>query len=181
MLDWGFLYYTVIESLWNRCYALFCNRSLQFELHQRAHREQLRRVGSEMSLRSLSTTPLIRRVDTSASAMTMMTNISTATHRHHRTGAVDYGRPMDDQREEQLVDERVMTVPLKVAFICFICWIALSAFVVRLWETKWTYFTAFYYFFTSLTTIGTYTSEMRYMIIFGQSSGLAKISWSHSR
>lgn len=57
--------------------------------------------------------------------------------------------------------EKQRTVPLKAAFIFFFLWILISAFVVRLWETNWTYFTAYYYFFTSLTTIGLYSHKQK--------------------
>lgn len=52
--------------------------------------------------------------------------------------------------------EKQRTVPLKVALVFFFTWILISAAVVRLWETNWSYFTAYYYFFTSLTTIGNF-------------------------
>uniref|UniRef100_A0A1I7XMQ3 Ion_trans_2 domain-containing protein n=1 Tax=Heterorhabditis bacteriophora TaxID=37862 RepID=A0A1I7XMQ3_HETBA len=67
--------------------------------------------------------------------------------------AIESNRPL---RELDIVlpdEEQTQTVPIKAALIFFFLWISLSALIVRLWEYEWSYFSAFYFFFTSLTTI----------------------------
>ncbi|CAL2044679.1 hypothetical protein CAEBREN_32638 [Caenorhabditis brenneri] len=137
LLDWGFLYFTWIEYAWNRFNENFCQKSLQRDMQRRIRRERIRRVGSELSLSS--TAPLLHRTTT------QLSNPVQHIESNHPLAPLDVDVPMGEQ---------VQTVPIKSAAIFFFMWIMLSAFIVRLWEYEWTYFTAFYFFFTSLTTIG---------------------------
>nr|AAC32865.1 putative potassium channel subunit n2P24 [Caenorhabditis elegans] len=137
LLDWGFLYFTWIEYGWNRFNENFCQKSLQRDMQRRIRRERIRRVGSELSLSS--TAPLLHRTTT------QLSNPVQHIESNHPLSPLDVDVPMGEQ---------VQTVPIKSAAIFFFLWIMISAFIVRLWEYEWTYFTAFYFFFTSLTTIG---------------------------
>lgn len=137
LLDWGFLYFTWIEYGWNRFNENFCQKSLQRDMQRRIRRERIRRVGSELSLSS--TAPLLHRTTT------QLSNPVQHIESNHPLTPLDVDVPMGEQ---------VQTVPIKSAVIFFFLWIMISAFIVRLWEYEWTYFTAFYFFFTSLTTIG---------------------------
>uniref|UniRef100_A0A8R1E5K1 Potassium channel domain-containing protein n=1 Tax=Caenorhabditis japonica TaxID=281687 RepID=A0A8R1E5K1_CAEJA len=137
LLDWGFLYFTWIEYAWNRFNENFCQKSLQRDMQRRIRRERIRRVGSELSLSS--TAPLLHRTTT------QLSNPVQHIESNHPLTPLDVDVPMGEQ---------VQTVPIKSAAIFFFLWIMLSAFIVRIWEYEWTYFTAFYFFFTSLTTIG---------------------------
>ncbi|CAD6186684.1 unnamed protein product [Caenorhabditis auriculariae] len=137
LLDWGFLYFTWIEYGWNRLNEQFCQKSLQRGMDRKIRREKIRKVGSEMSL--ASTTPLIHRTTTQLS---------------NPTQHIESVNPLTPLEVVLPVGEQVQTVPIKAALIFFFLWVQLSAFVIRIWEFEWTYFTAFYYFFNSLTTIG---------------------------
>ncbi|CAB3396948.1 unnamed protein product [Caenorhabditis bovis] len=137
LLDWGFLYFGWIEYAWNRFNENFCQKSLQREMQRRVKRERIRKVGSELSLSS--TAPLLHRTTTQLS---------------NPTQHIESIHPLTPLEVDVPVSEQVQTVPIKAAAIFFFLWIVISAFIVRLWEYEWTYFTAFYFFFTSLTTIG---------------------------
>ncbi|VDN60139.1 unnamed protein product [Dracunculus medinensis] len=140
LLEWGFLYFTWIEIFWKWFNCKFCSGSMEAHLKRRINKEKFRRAGSELSLRSSSVLPLI--------------------HKPHKDAIYQTDHQIESgkrivQLEVELSDvEKQRTVPLKAALIFFFSWILISAFIVRLWETNWTYFTAYYYFFTSLTTIG---------------------------
>lgn len=47
-----------------------------------------------------------------------------------------------------------MSLPLWVALLILMGWITFSSSMVSLWEPEWDYFTAIYFYITSLTTIG---------------------------
>ncbi|KHJ79772.1 Ion channel [Oesophagostomum dentatum] len=68
---------------------------------------------------------------------------------------IESNKPLGELDVVLPAEEQTQTVPMKAAIIFFFMWISLSAFIVRLWEYEWSYFSAFYFFFTSLTTIGT--------------------------
>ncbi|MCP9259722.1 Ion channel [Dirofilaria immitis] len=132
LLEWGFLYYTWLDMFWKWFNIKFCTNAMKKHQKRRLEKEKSRRAGSDLSLRLTSLGPL--------------TQLS---HKHDDLHQTDHQLPIE------LSDvEKQRTVPLKAAFIFFFLWILISAFFVRLWETNWTYFTAYYYFFTSLTTIG---------------------------
>ncbi|PIO72645.1 Low-density lipoprotein receptor domain class A [Teladorsagia circumcincta] len=59
LCEWGFLYFTWIEYGWNWVNEKFCQKSLQRQVEKRYLRERIRRVGSELSLHSMSTVPLL--------------------------------------------------------------------------------------------------------------------------
>ncbi|PAV61458.1 hypothetical protein WR25_11310 [Diploscapter pachys] len=140
LFDWGFLYFTWIEYGWNWMNERFCQKSLQRQAQKRYFRERIRRVGSEMSLGSMSTTPLLRHTTSNL--------VNTTDHQ------IESNAPLKELDVMLPEGEQAQTVPLKAALIFFLFWISMSAFIVRIWEYEWTYFSAFYFFFTSLTTIG---------------------------
>ncbi|KRY35050.1 Transcription initiation factor TFIID subunit 13 [Trichinella spiralis] len=51
-------------------------------------------------------------------------------------------------------DHCLAEVPLSVALLLQIIWLCTSAALFLLWEDEWDYFTSFYFFFISFTTIG---------------------------
>ena len=64
-------------------------------------------------------------------------------------------RPKSDKNEENIpIRDRLHTLPMTVALGLTLAWMLLCAGVFCTWETEWTYFTSFYFFFVSLTTIG---------------------------
>lgn len=142
LCEWGFLYFTWIEYGWNWVNERFCQKSLQRQVEKRYHRERIRRVGSEMSLRSMSTAPLLNVHRTTS-------NLVNTTDHH-----IESNKPLGELDVVLPEEEQAETVPMKAALIFFFLWISVSAFIVRLWEYEWSYFSAFYFFFTSLTTIG---------------------------
>ncbi|CAJ0582009.1 unnamed protein product, partial [Mesorhabditis spiculigera] len=142
LLDWGFLYFTWIEYFWNHMNQKFCRSRMARDNERKIRNERVRRVGSELSLRSTSTMPLLS-VHTANRELVNNTD-------HH----IESNKPLQALDVVLSEQEQIKTVPLKSALIFFIMWICFSAWVVRLWEYDWTYFTAFYFFFTSLTTIG---------------------------
>ncbi|VDN08099.1 unnamed protein product [Thelazia callipaeda] len=127
LLEWGFLYYTWLDMFWKWFNVKFCASAMQKHLKRRLAKEKTRRAGSDLSLRLTSLGPLTQ---------------------------IESGKKISQLPIELSEAEGQRTVPLKAALIFFFLWILISAFIVRLWETNWTYFTAYYYFFTSLTTIG---------------------------
>ncbi|VBB32112.1 unnamed protein product, partial [Acanthocheilonema viteae] len=141
LLEWGFLYYTWLDMFWKWFNLKLCSNSMKKHHSKRLEKEKSRRAGSDLSLRLTSLGPLIQ-----------------LSHTHddlHQTDhQIESGKKISQLPIELSQEEKQRTVPLKAAFIFFFLWIVISAFVVRLWETNWTYFTAYYYFFTSLTTIG---------------------------
>ncbi|VDN93307.1 unnamed protein product [Brugia pahangi] len=141
LLEWGFLYYTWLDMFWKWFNVKLCSSAMKKHHKKRLAKEKSRRAGSDLSLRLTSLGPL--------------TQLS---HKHddlHQTDhQIESGKKISQLPIELSEVEKQRTVPLKAAFIFFFLWILISAFVVRLWETNWTYFTAYYYFFTSLTTIG---------------------------
>jgi protein-S-isoprenylcysteine O-methyltransferase Ste14 len=46
------------------------------------------------------------------------------------------------------------SIPLLLAVVLCLGWIVLCAALFKLWESKWSYFQSFYFFFISLSTIG---------------------------
>ncbi|CAI4231339.1 unnamed protein product [Auanema sp. JU1783] len=142
LLEWGFLYFTWIEYGWNWLSEKFCQKSLQRQVEKRYLRERVRRVGSELSLRSMSTVPLL------SVHRTTSNQVNTIDHQ------IESNKPLKELDIVLADQEQAQTVPMKAALIFFVMWLCFSAFIVRLWEYEWTYFTAFYFFFTSLTTIG---------------------------
>nr|CDJ89228.1 Ion transport 2 domain containing protein [Haemonchus contortus] len=142
LCEWGFLYFTWIEYGWNWVNEKFCQKSLQRQVEKRYMRERIRRVGSELSLHSMSTVPLLS-VHRTTSNM-----VNTTDHQ------IESNKPLGELDVVLPEEEQAETVPMKAALIFFFLWISLSAFIVRLWEYEWSYFSAFYFFFTSLTTIG---------------------------
>ncbi|CAJ0929399.1 unnamed protein product, partial [Mesorhabditis belari] len=142
LLDWGFLYFTWIEYFWNHMNQKLCQSQMAKEKEKKLRNERVRRVGSELSLRSTSTMPLLS-VHTANRELVNNTD-------HH----IESNKPLQELELLLAESEQVKTVPLKSALIFFMMWICFSAGVVRLWEFDWSYFTAFYFFFTSLTTIG---------------------------
>ena len=50
--------------------------------------------------------------------------------------------------------DRLHTLPMTVALGLTLAWMLLCTALFCTWETEWTYFTSFYFFFVSLTTIG---------------------------
>ncbi|KAJ1348949.1 hypothetical protein KIN20_004356 [Parelaphostrongylus tenuis] len=120
----------------------FCQKSLQRQVEKRYLRERIRRVGSELSLRSMSTAPLMSVHRTTSNL------VNTTDHQ------IESNKPLRELDVVLPEQEQSDTVPMKAALIFFFLWISLSAFIVRLWEYEWSYFSAFYFFFTSLTTIG---------------------------
>ncbi|KAE9413678.1 hypothetical protein Angca_004569, partial [Angiostrongylus cantonensis] len=142
LCEWGFLYFTWIEYGWNWVSEKFCQKSLQRQMEKRYQRERIRRVGSELSLRSMSTAPLLNVHRTTSNL------VNTTDHQ------IESNKPIGELDVVLPDKEQTDTVPMKAALIFFFLWISLSAFIVRLWEYEWSYFSAFYFFFTSLTTIG---------------------------
>uniref|UniRef100_A0A0R3RUT7 Ion_trans_2 domain-containing protein n=1 Tax=Elaeophora elaphi TaxID=1147741 RepID=A0A0R3RUT7_9BILA len=141
LLEWGFLYYTWLDMFWKWFNSKLCSSSITKHHKRRLEQEKSRRAGSNLSLRLTSLGPL--------------TQLSHTHDDLHQTDhQMESGRKILQLPIELSEVEKQRTVPLKAAFIFFFLWILISAFVVRLWETNWTYFTAYYYFFTSLTTIG---------------------------
>ncbi|VDK81941.1 unnamed protein product [Litomosoides sigmodontis] len=141
LLEWGFLYYTWLDIFWKWFNLKLCSNSMKKHRKRRLEKEKSRRAGSDLSLRLTSLGPL--------------TQLSQAHDDLHQTDhQMESGKKIAQLPIELSEVEKQRTVPLKAAFIFFFLWILISAFVVRLWETNWTYFTAYYYFFTSLTTIG---------------------------
>jgi hypothetical protein len=55
---------------------------------------------------------------------------------------------------EPQVDETQFDFPLPLALVMVVVWLFACSAFFQLWETKWTYFEAFYFFFISLSTIG---------------------------
>uniref|UniRef100_A0A915PP91 Potassium channel domain-containing protein n=1 Tax=Setaria digitata TaxID=48799 RepID=A0A915PP91_9BILA len=141
LLEWGFLYYTWLDMFWKWFNLKLCSSSMDKHQKRRLEKERTRRAGSDLSLRLTSLGPL--------------TQLSHTHDDLHQTDhQIESGKKISQLPIELSEAEKQRTVPLKAAFIFFFLWILISAFVVRLWETNWTYFTAYYYFFTSLTTIG---------------------------
>uniref|UniRef100_A0AC35TTH2 Ion_trans_2 domain-containing protein n=1 Tax=Rhabditophanes sp. KR3021 TaxID=114890 RepID=A0AC35TTH2_9BILA len=57
--------------------------------------------------------------------------------------------------QESMISERISrTIPIWLAFLVCIIWICFSAGLFCIWESKWSYFTSFYFMVCSLTTIG---------------------------
>ncbi|EYC31974.1 hypothetical protein Y032_0003g1337 [Ancylostoma ceylanicum] len=142
LCEWGFLYFTWIEYGWNWVNERFCQKSLQRQVEKRHLRERIRRVGSELSLHSMSRVPLLSVHRTTSNL------VNTTDHQ------IESNKPLGELDVVLPDEEQAQTVPMKAALIFFFLWISLSAFIVRLWEYEWSYFSAFYFFFTSLTTIG---------------------------
>ncbi|GMT11224.1 hypothetical protein PFISCL1PPCAC_2521 [Pristionchus fissidentatus] len=140
LLEWGFLYFTFIEYGWKRFIEMFCQSQMKAEIERKKKRERFRRVGSELSLGSMSTMPLI--------------SVHGMSNGHQTDHQIESNRPLRPKDVELSNEEQVKTVPMKAALVFFFLWLCISAFVVRLWETDWSYFTAFYFFFNSLTTVG---------------------------
>ncbi len=68
------------------------------------------------------------------------------------------------QRKKRISDEiesinseeaEEFNLPIPIAIGLFIGWLVICAAIFCSWETRWSYFTAFYFFFISLSTIGT--------------------------
>ncbi|VDD85593.1 unnamed protein product [Enterobius vermicularis] len=125
MFEWGFLYFSWLEMFWKWFNQKVFKSSQEALIRRRLEQERTRRAGCQMSLRTTSTPKFI-----------------------------ESGKRIAQLEIELSEAEKQRTVPLKVALVFFFTWILISAAVVRLWETNWSYFTAYYYFFTSLTTIG---------------------------
>uniref|UniRef100_A0A915B704 Potassium channel domain-containing protein n=2 Tax=Parascaris TaxID=6254 RepID=A0A915B704_PARUN len=142
LLEWGFLYFIWIEIFWKWFNQKLCFNSMEAHLKKRIAKERLRRAGSELSLRSTSVTPFMKNTIQQKDAI------------HQTDHQIESGKRIAQLEIELSEAEKQRTVPLKAALIFFFLWILISAFIVRLWERNWTYFTAYYYFFTSLTTIG---------------------------
>ncbi|CAJ0589962.1 unnamed protein product [Cylicocyclus nassatus] len=142
LCEWGFLYFTWIEYGWNWVNERWCQKSLQRQVEKRHLRERIRRVGSELSLHSMAQVPLLSVHRTTSNL------VNTTDHQ------IESNKPLGELDVVLPAEEQAQTVPMKAAIIFFFMWISLSAFIVRLWEYEWSYFSAFYFFFTSLTTIG---------------------------
>lgn len=143
MLEWGFLYFTWLEMFWRWFNSKVLVNSQEALLRRRLEQERTRRAGCQMSLRTTSTPNFIKQF------------------KEHEEGAghstdhqIESGKRIAQLEIELSEAERQRTVPLKAALCFFFAWILIAAATVRIWETNWSYFTAYYYFFTSLTTIG---------------------------
>ncbi|MFH4982783.1 hypothetical protein AB6A40_009492 [Gnathostoma spinigerum] len=140
LLEWGFLYFTWIEIFWKWVNGQFFHSSMQAHLQRRLKKEKFRKAGSDLSLRLTSIEPMI--------------SVARKDIKDQSDRQTEVGKRIA-QLEVQLSDaEKQRTVPLKAALIFFFAWLLISAFIVRFWERNWSYFTAYYFFFNSLTTIG---------------------------
>uniref|UniRef100_A0A914V386 Potassium channel domain-containing protein n=1 Tax=Plectus sambesii TaxID=2011161 RepID=A0A914V386_9BILA len=67
---------------------------------------------------------------------------------------VDLEAGIPGQVEEEEEEEESETIPVWLALFMCIGWMCACAGVFCLWETRWSYFKSFYFFFVSLSTIG---------------------------
>ncbi|KAI6180101.1 hypothetical protein M3Y98_00683100 [Aphelenchoides besseyi] len=60
------------------------------------------------------------------------------------------------RKSEEDLDESMesRTIPIWLALLCCILYICICAGLFLIWETRWSYFTSFYFIFISLSTIG---------------------------
>ena len=52
------------------------------------------------------------------------------------------------------MDKGELELPIPVGLLLVVGWMLLCSALFHLWEEEWDYFTGFYFFFISLTTIG---------------------------
>uniref|UniRef100_A0A0N5ARB1 Ion_trans_2 domain-containing protein n=1 Tax=Syphacia muris TaxID=451379 RepID=A0A0N5ARB1_9BILA len=143
MFEWGFLYFSWLEIFWRWFNQKVFVRSQEALIRRRLEQERTRRAGCQMSLRTTSTPKFAEQFKEHEDAAG-----------HSTDHQIESGKRIAQLEIELSEAEKQRTVPLKAALAFFFTWILISAAVVRLWETNWSYFTAYYYFFTSLTTIG---------------------------
>lgn len=60
--------------------------------------------------------------------------------------------PVDQDQNQQ--SDAQQELPVSVAVFLLIFWLCTCAAIFLIWEDDWNYFTSFYFFFISLTTIG---------------------------
>lgn len=63
-------------------------------------------------------------------------------------------RPDSRAESELNWDDDDQSIPLLLAVVLCLGWIVLCAALFKLWESEWSYFQSFYFFFISLSTIG---------------------------
>ncbi|VDL66462.1 unnamed protein product [Nippostrongylus brasiliensis] len=101
------------DSKWNLWGGVYYAASLYTTIGR------IRRVGSEMSLRSMSTAPLLNVHRTTSNL------VNTTDHQ------IESNKPLGELDVVLPDEEQAETVPMKAALIFFFLWISLSAFIVR--------------------------------------------------
>uniref|UniRef100_A0A8R1HXS7 Potassium channel domain-containing protein n=1 Tax=Caenorhabditis japonica TaxID=281687 RepID=A0A8R1HXS7_CAEJA len=66
-------------------------------------------------------------------------------------------QPVDEMKEiekQERHDLDIFDLPLPVGIALIVIWIFVCSFVLSVWDHNWTLFESFYFFFTSLSTVG---------------------------